>query len=169
MIKLFTLCFAYCDKQKIFHQNSFVILIRSHLFSHAILCVFGPFIHKSYFKITWIYQVSFYILPFSYFKEAKYNFFTFLQRKPGILLILPNTSTIKTLCPSVSSASVFSEIPTSNLSAPGVTIPEAVTVPQKGPYELLYLLVQEEVGTSLPNAAMAQIRTDPLQSPLSLL
>lgn len=52
-------------------------------------------------------KVSFYILPFSHFKEAKYNFFTFLWRKLGILLILPDTSTIKTLCPLVSSTSVF--------------------------------------------------------------
>lgn len=48
----------------------------------------------------------------------------------------------------------FSAIPTSKLPAPGVTIPAAV--PQKGPYEQLSLLVQEEDGTTLSNAAMAQ-------------
>lgn len=48
----------------------------------------------------------------------------------------------------------FSAIPTSKLSAPGVTIPAAVR--QKGPYELLSLLVREEDGTTLSNAAMAQ-------------
>lgn len=48
----------------------------------------------------------------------------------------------------------FSAIPTSKLPAPGVTIPAAV--PQKGPYELLSLRIQEEDGTTLSNAAMAQ-------------
>lgn len=63
----------------------------------------------------------------------------------------------------------YSAIPTSNLSAPGVTIPAAVAVPQKGPYELLCLLVWEGVGTSLPNASMAQRYVLTHFSPCSLI
>lgn len=113
----------------------------------------------SFTRVIWkllaLYQVSFYVLPFSYFKEGKYKFFTFLWKKPGIMLILPNTSTIKTLCPLVSSASVFLQ------SLPLIWLLvewpfQQQWLPQNSPYELLHLLVWEEVGTSLPNTAMAQ-------------
>lgn len=57
----------------------------------------------------------------------------------------------------------------SNLSAPGGTIPAVAAVPQKGPYELLHLLLQEEADTSHPNAAMAQRYVLSHFSPCSLI
>lgn len=78
----------------------------SFIFSCNSVCLDHSFT-KVISNLLALYQISFYILPFSHFKEAKYNFFTFLWTKLGILLILPDTSTIKTLHPLVSSTSVF--------------------------------------------------------------
>lgn len=63
------------ESRKIFHQNSFAVLICSHLFSHAIHCVLDHPFTRVISKLLALYQVSFYI-PSSFF---------LISRRPNII------------------------------------------------------------------------------------